>query len=286
MTEIFIPICLSLPRGLKMDQEKKLHLPEPWKGIHVHSTDSTNQLLPQRFGESPWSCVIADTQNAGHGRRGRSWESPEGGLWMSATLPLTENFTNFQSLTLMTGLAVLRALDRLRTGTPVSSSATQQPLGLKWPNDIVTSTGLKIGGIIAKTWFQGSRPGPLLIGLGLNLENPIPPELKEQAQNLAALSPHLPGEGLELRIALTRLILQELHSDYLKLKAHGFQIFQQEMRDKCTTLGQDINILSGQGKQRAAKALDIDSLGRLMVSCNGQIAFLDSGEISIRPCSP
>ena len=54
-----------------------------WAGRHVvyyDETDSTNTRAKElgEKGAEHGTLVIADRQNAGKGRRGRSWESPEG----------------------------------------------------------------------------------------------------------------------------------------------------------------------------------------------------------------
>ena len=63
----------------------------PWKDslLWFPSIDSTNDYLRTlaKTGAPQGTLVIADHQTAGHGRRGRSFHSPEGvGIYMSLLL--------------------------------------------------------------------------------------------------------------------------------------------------------------------------------------------------------
>ena len=113
--------------------------------------DSTNRLAADlaRAGAADGLVVGADHQTAGRGRRGRTWESPDGsGLLVSVVLwpvpPL---------VTLAAGLAAAEACDR------VASVST----ALKWPNDVLLG-GRKVGGILSEQVGDAA-----VVGLGLNL---------------------------------------------------------------------------------------------------------------------
>nr|MCS5525147.1 biotin--[acetyl-CoA-carboxylase] ligase [Candidatus Poseidoniia archaeon] len=118
----------------------------------LESVDSTNRrLLARRLPR--WNAVVAREQTAGRGRRGRSWESPVGGLYISLVVE------NDSLLPLRTGLA---ARDALQLYCP-------EHIGLKWPNDLLCAGG-KLGGIRCEV------DGELAVaGIGLNLvgEPPI-----------------------------------------------------------------------------------------------------------------
>ncbi|MFP3442478.1 biotin--[acetyl-CoA-carboxylase] ligase, partial [Pantoea sp. SIMBA_133] len=79
--------------------------------------------------------VIADCQTSGRGRRGRVWQSPRGeNLYLSMGLTFHGGFSVLDGLSLVLGVAVANALERL--GVP--------EVGLKWPNDIFLPDG-KLG---------------------------------------------------------------------------------------------------------------------------------------------
>ena len=73
--------------------------------------------------------VVARRQRRGVGQRGRHWQSPTGGVWLSAAMPWPGQSVTAAGLL---GLAVaLELSNRLeRQGVPVR---------IKWPNDLLRS---------------------------------------------------------------------------------------------------------------------------------------------------
>ena len=130
----------------------------------VRSTqDEASALL--RAGDAPPFAVTATRQTFGRGRLGRAFASPDG-----ASLALT--FAHRTSLgparrgwfPLAAGLAAVAALERV-----VPAAAGAQRIGLKWPNDLHTADGRKLGGILVEA--RGGED--LLLGIGLNLRGPV-----------------------------------------------------------------------------------------------------------------
>jgi len=94
--------------------------------------------------------ILADTQSAGRGSRGRGWTAPEGNLNFSALLrPEAPILPGFWSL--LAGIALHEALAPYASG-----------LMLKWPNDLLLD-GAKLGGILI------DASGYLVMGIGANL---------------------------------------------------------------------------------------------------------------------
>ena len=149
----------------------------------VASIDSTQTaLLARPISDLPHGhTLIAGHQTAGRGRLTRSWQDPEGqALLMSSVVHIHEGDHHFEVLPLVTGLAVQRALHTVLSG-----------VRLKWPNDIVTHDGLKLGGLLSV-----ARENAILIGIGLNTsltseELPTP-----VATSLELLGHHVARENL------------------------------------------------------------------------------------------
>lgn len=119
--------------------------------------------------------IGAREQTGGRGRRGRHWSSPPGGVWLSVLCrPATPE--GLECLSLRAGLVVADALEHL-TGGAVS-------IQIKWPNDLLLD-GRKVAGILCETRFEGDRPGWVVVGVGINLTNPIEPGLTARATRLA-----------------------------------------------------------------------------------------------------
>lgn len=132
------------------------------------------------------TAIAARSQTAGRGRRGRSWVSPEGGLWMSVVCR-PGDASAMENLSLRVGLALADAIERLCPGLP--------RLTVKWPNDIL-SGGRKLAGILCEARWEGGTPLWVIAAVGLNVNNPIPGGLATQATRLADLVPGVEPERL------------------------------------------------------------------------------------------
>ncbi len=163
----------------------------------VSSTmDVVHELAGQ--GAAAGTTVVAGEQLAGRGARGRTWHSPPGGLWMSVLYRPTRA-PGLEVISLRVGLAVASAVDQF-------AGATVQ---LKWPNDLMLH-GRKLGGILCEARWQGDQPGWIAVGVGLNVRNSIPLELRPLATALREQYPEISLEDLipPVAAALNRLDLQ------------------------------------------------------------------------------
>ena len=145
----------------------------------VSSTQDTLHDMAAQ-GAQAGTAVLAAEQTEGRGRRGRQWASPRGGLWLSV-LCRPETVLAIEVLSLRVALAVARVIEARVAGVTVE---------LKWPNDLMLDDR-KLGGILCEARWQGDSPAWVVVGVGLNLGNPIPPELTGRAVNLTGCAPHL-----------------------------------------------------------------------------------------------
>jgi BirA family transcriptional regulator, biotin operon repressor / biotin---[acetyl-CoA-carboxylase] ligase len=76
-------------------------------------------------------------------------------------------------LSLRVGLATADLLERYVGGS----------IRLKWPNDLMLADR-KLGGILCEARWQGGSLGWVAVGLGLNVSNPIPDDLRAVATSL------------------------------------------------------------------------------------------------------
>jgi BirA family transcriptional regulator, biotin operon repressor / biotin---[acetyl-CoA-carboxylase] ligase len=100
--------------------------------------------------------VIARKQNVGKGRIGRSWISPEGGLWMSIVIRPDFSVDNIIFTQFIAALAVADAIQQ----------ATHIRSRLKWPNDVLINEK-KVCGILVDVNLEG-KDKKIVMGLGLN----------------------------------------------------------------------------------------------------------------------
>ncbi len=224
--------------------------------------DSTNLWLRRRIGElEDGAAVVAFEQSAGRGRSGRSFLSPEGGLYLSVLLRPETEPERLPTLTPLAALAVCRAVEAvcgLRSA-------------IKWPNDVVLG-GKKICGILVESVLGGERPC-VIVGVGVNANTPaFPEELREIAGSVAAVL----GHEIDLN-ALAAALLEELDALYAAwLADEGCGLA--EYRARCLTLGREVAVAGRRGTARAVG----DDYSLLVEWPDGSVESLRFGEVSVR----
>jgi BirA family biotin operon repressor/biotin-[acetyl-CoA-carboxylase] ligase len=83
-------------------------------------------------------------------------------------------------MSLRVGLAVADALEPLLS----------RPVQVKWPNDLLVGDR-KVGGILCEARWQGGVLGWVAVGVGVNVRNPVPNELRLVAVSLAQVRPEI-----------------------------------------------------------------------------------------------
>lgn len=109
--------------------------------------------------------VRADRQRFGRGQQGRLWQSPAGGVWLSAAFPWPEApwpAGRGAALGLAVAVGLMLQLEEL-------GLAPQ----LKWPNDLLLG-GRKLAGVLPRLRLRGSQVRWAQVGLGLNGVNAVP----------------------------------------------------------------------------------------------------------------
>lgn len=125
------------------------------------------------------SVILAEEQTAGRGRDGRTWRSPAGGVWLGVLLrpPGVE----VGATAIRAGLATADAVDALLAGGGPRAR-------LKWPNDVLLDDR-KVAGILCEGRWKGDALQWLAVGIGVNVANALPPELRDRALALRDILP-------------------------------------------------------------------------------------------------
>lgn len=213
-------------------------------GSKVYSldiVDSTNEFARALIGTAPeGTVVLARQQTCGKGRFGKTWYSPEEGLWMSVIL----RPRNMSLITIATGVAVCDAL--VRCGVFPS---------IKWPNDILLN-GKKIGGILTEI-----VDSTVIVGIGLNLNmQSFPVELSEIASSV-----YLETKKVLKKKTVYDDVCTQLDYYYAMLEQNRIQELLKKWRYYAAVLGQEVIIEMGD-KQMTGTALDINENGALIVN--------------------
>jgi len=153
-----------------------IHHP-PFTIHHFTSLGSTNDQLKAMTGAPEFTCVVADEQTAGRGRRARAWHSSPGdGLYLSVLLlPRTDSPSKIPLISLLAAIAVAETMIERGVAN----------VDIKWPNDVLVNDR-KVSGILAEAVSEGPESLRLVLGVGVNLNHQsFPPELSETAASLA-----------------------------------------------------------------------------------------------------
>ncbi len=207
--------------------------------------------------------VVADAQTAGRGRLGRTWLSPPG-LSLSMSAAVRPRLTAPDAWQLALGAAVA-------TATACDPVAT---VGLKWPNDVVATEGMKVGGILIETLIEGEDVVGAIIGIGLNVDwrrERMPDEIRASACSLADLA-----RGPIDRVALLGRLLDELSDELDGIEAGSSPL--ERYRARCTTLGTEVHVALAGGSIEGL-AIDLDEAGGLVVQADDGRHVITSGEV-------
>lgn len=245
--------------------------------IHFDEIDSTNEeARRQAFHHIRHPLLItADRQTQGRGRNGRIWQSPRGGAWFSLLWPLNKPVEHYQSIPLVAGLAVLRAIDQIIQAYQVVHIPQ---ILIKWPNDVLLDDR-KVAGILCETAVTGSRVSHLIIGVGVNvsfhskiLQRPLrhpPITLKE------ALRINIPVDRVVDGIVTQFLILMH------RYEKDGLSPgMLRELRSHLAYSGGYCR-WSFAGQRVVGRIQGLDDYGRLILDVDGQEHVVDHGEITL-----
>lgn len=187
-----------------------LPLPDPWPSdLHDAGAALSSRPAPLHFFERVGStndlalsmaaagamhgtAVLADLQEAGRGRRGRSWWSPPGaGMYLSVVVRTEAVGPGVPVLTLAAGVALASAVREV-SGLPVE---------LKWPNDLVIGRPWrKLAGILC----EATGAGAVVVGMGLNLQRSAYPEdIADRATSMGEESDGRVSRGALVAATLT-----------------------------------------------------------------------------------
>lgn len=230
---------------------------------------STNTLLLEQAerGAPGRSVLACREQNAGRGRRGRTWLSAgEGSLAFSLLWRFPAADFPPTGLSLAVGVALARALETLGAAG----------VALKWPNDVLLD-GRKLAGVLIEL-VPGSPAPAAIIGVGLNLRLPadFPPSIPAAA--LGQALPCLPSRSQ----LLARLLL-ELEAALMAYQRAGFAAFRESWTARCAHLDVAVRLSADAGGSEGLCRGVADD-GALLLETAGGIERVVSGDVSLRPC--
>ena len=240
--------------------------------ICLETVDSTNSALKRRAvaGAPEGTVILSREQTGGRGRRGNSFLSPPGGLYLSVLLRPQTGLRELMWLTAWAGVAVCDGIQRCCGVRP----------GIKWTNDLILS-GRKVCGILTELGMEGESAWPqyVVLGVGVNVqqtEADFGPQVAPVAVSLRQVLGSAPR-----RADLAASILLALDEMRAAFPGESARYLEQYRRD-CVALGREVRLMGPEGARPAvAEAIDEDF--RLVVRLpGGARETVNAGEVSVR----
>jgi BirA family biotin operon repressor/biotin-[acetyl-CoA-carboxylase] ligase len=230
----------------------------------IGSTNDRAKELAEE-GAEHGTVVVAESQTAGRGRRGRAWVSPPGrNLYFSVVLRPELRPAEASELTLVASLAVCDALRHAGVDA-----------GIKWPNDLLAS-GKKIAGILTELAAEPDRVHWVVVGVGVNVNARVedfPEELRSEATSVL-LERGTPAP----RALFTAACLTALEGWVDRHADEGFEAVRAAWRERSVTLGREV-LVRMDGRELRGVAEDIDEQGALVVRGPGGPERVLAGDV-------
>ena len=209
------------------------------------------------------SVVVAEIQNAGRGRQGRSWVSQPGNLLVSVLF--RPNMETLPFISIIGGIAAARAVRKVTGLDPK----------IKWPNDLLIG-GRKAAGILAESAIVGDSVWYAVLGVGMNVS--LNTEESEEISSFATSVNAAAGQEVP-REDLLRQFLMDLDALYLDLGQGKSPI--EEWQRLLSTTGQRLEATWGNDTYTGV-AEGTDELGNLFLrQDDGSLLTLTAGDVTL-----
>lgn len=228
--------------------------------------DSTNDEAKRRAGEGApeGTLVWARAQSAGRGRRGRSFISPSGNLYMSILLRPDRPAASAAQLGFAAALALGDAV--------VPLLPRPEALRYKWPNDVLID-GRKVSGILLESQAAGEgRLDWLVVGIGVNVVS-YPENVDYPAVSLAAA-----GARAVTVEALLAAVAGRFEHWYERWREEGFRPLRAAWLERVLGLGEVIRVRL-QGEETSGRFAGLDEDGALLLEHGATRRRIGAGDV-------
>jgi BirA family transcriptional regulator, biotin operon repressor / biotin---[acetyl-CoA-carboxylase] ligase len=239
-------------------------LPPGYRLYRFDTVGSTNDEAKRlaRDGTSERTVVWALEQTKGRGRRGRSWASPRGNLFLSLLLRPRASLVVAAQLGFVAAVAIAESLP----------FPPEIAISCKWPNDVLVR-GRKIAGILleSETGEEG-RLAYLVLGVGVNCVS-FPSDTEFPATSIAE-----EGGGALSPAALLERFLARFDASYRRWQEEGFQWVRAAWLQRAAFLGERLTWRL-EKESLVGRFLDLDEKGALLLERDGETRRIAAGEV-------
>jgi len=248
--------------------------PELSEGVTVHKTlASTNAAAKELIlndNAAHGRVLIAENQTGAYGRRGKSFFTYDGGVYMSIILrPKQAAAETATLITVFAAVAVCNAV----------FAVSGKQCKIKWVNDIFLNNK-KVCGILTEA-ISGTDAA--VLGIGLNLApfgDGLPAELTDTAGSVFETGEIIP-QNAKNRFAAD--IIETIMSYANVFNGDVSKDVLAEYKARSLLLGREITVMPNSGGEYAAAAIDIDEKGGLIIKKeDGSVETLSSGEVRVK----
>jgi BirA family biotin operon repressor/biotin-[acetyl-CoA-carboxylase] ligase len=239
------------------------------ENVVVHQQiDSTHawalRLIEQAESEEivlPTTIAVAGQQEHGHGRAGRLWESPPGGLylsWIAAGL----DAPTIASLPMVAAAAVHTAISALGIDRAE----------IKWPNDILVG-GRKLAGLLVHSRLGATNW--VTVGIGINIDRA--PTIRDGSTTRAVAITDLVSNGdfLSWSEILIRIIAEELRAGVTSPGEHIAR-WREHLHHRS---GDEMIVRGADGSQACGRFAGLTGEGHLRLVIDGVERVFSSGDV-------
>ncbi|PSQ90025.1 MAG: biotin--[acetyl-CoA-carboxylase] ligase [Bacteroidetes bacterium QS_8_64_10] len=258
-----LPLLDDLHRHLRTER-----LGRPARGYQETGSTNRQAMTWTREGAPEGSLVVAEHQTAGCGRLGRSWNDASGrNLLFSVVLRPDLPAEGLSLITLAAGVAVTDA---------IAACLPHQP-AIKWPNDVLVG-GRKCCGMLLESSSKGTSPGPVVLGVGLNVNQEVfPDELAGRATSLL-----LEGGRPVSRAPLLADLLRQLEKRYDALRCDEGASVREAYEARLAGCGDELTVRTADGSAEAGGTLHgVSETGALVLETASGRRTFHAGEVTV-----
>ena len=233
--------------------------------IFFEEIDSTNNYLKNNEFEEG-TVVIAETQTAGKGRKGRRWVSVKGkGLYFSIVLTPKITVDKLLKLSLIFPLSIFETIKQIQLNPKI-----------KWPNDIYINDK-KVSGVLIETDIELSEIKKIIVGIGINL-NLSKNNLKE-IKDIATSIYIEKGKPINRKEFFVNL-LKNIEKNYFKFLEDSLNPIE-KVENNLLWKGEEVKLID-ENKEIRGILKGLNQFGGLSLIINNKLQDFYTGDLSLR----